>query len=89
MPKHWRKCCYCPVNTYNRPDLVVFSLRTSKSSVKSICELHFSDEDMRSHGTTKRLVAGAVPLIPNTQDELLDERSEVAIMSFISYDYTL
>merc|ERR1712142_487374 len=48
----------------------------SKSSVKSICELHFSDEDMRSHGTTKRLVAGAVPLIPNTQDELLDERSE-------------
>ena len=66
MPKHWRKCEYCQVDTYHRPDLVVFSVRRSKRGIPQfICELHFQKEDIRVHGASKRLVSGAVPNIPD------------------------
>ena len=70
MPKHWRKCEYCPADTYHRPDIVVFSVRRSKhGNAQFICELHFQEEDIRKHGTTKRLVSGAVPNIPDPPDD--------------------
>ena len=88
MPKHWRQCSYCSVNTFSRPDLTVFSLRTSRrSAAKFICELHFSNEDMKPHGTSKRLVTGATPLIPDAAIESESDPLEVSDSSVVDFSY--
>ena len=68
MPKAWRKCSMCPVDSYNRPDLVIFSTQvkyknSTASGSRFICELHYQPEDMKVHGGSKRFVWIFVPLI--------------------------
>ena len=57
--KTWRKCSLCPVTSYSRPDLVIFSTKTSHQTstvpaTQFVCELHFQPEDMRAHQDSKR-----------------------------------
>ena len=75
MPKSWRKCSLCSVDSFSRPDLVIFSTRVAYKTadgpgVRYICELHYQKEDIRVHGDSKRLVSGAKPspLNPNIGD---------------------
>ena len=59
MPKAWRKCYMCPVDSYNRPDLVIFSTQVKYSTAsvsRFVCELHYQPEDMKVHGSSKRFV---------------------------------
>ena len=49
----WRKCSLCAVNTYNRPDLVIFTAQAS-GGTRYICELHYKAEDIQKHGNSKR-----------------------------------
>ena len=89
MPKHWRKCDLCDVNTYTRPELTIFL--SQLEHVKAFfCELHYKPEDIRIHGNSKRsalhwlhlvvdkfhlfrLVPGAMPIITR---EVEDVRSD-------------
>ena len=55
MPRAWRKCSLCPVNSYTRPDLVIFSTTTTfNSGRRFVCQLHYKEEDMRAHQTSRR-----------------------------------
>ena len=55
MPKAWRKCSLCPVDSYNRTDLVIFSTQALASLCTTyVCELHYQPDDMKEHGDSKR-----------------------------------
>ena len=51
MPKSWRKCSLCEVNSMT--ELVIFNMG-NKNEPCYICERHFLPEDMREHADTKR-----------------------------------
>ena len=55
MPKKWKKCTLCHVNSFTRPDLVIFQYKhLGKSKPDYICELHFDPGEMRNHAGGKR-----------------------------------
>ena len=55
MPKAWRKCSLCPVDSYKRTDLVIFSTQALASLCTTyVCELHYQPDDMKEHGDSKR-----------------------------------
>ena len=81
MPKHFRKCNFCPQNSITHPDIVIFlanndlkqDMNISTDGLFYICESHFQASDLKPHGTTKRLRDGAVPLtLPNQEAVRLD-----------------
>ena len=81
MPKHFRQCTFCANNSTISPEKVIFATTEHILSVLNvqtapnlyICEDHFDPEDVRAHGTTKRLVEGSLPShFPKKEVVLLD-----------------
>ena len=81
MPKAYRQCDFCTRDSVKNPDILIFLANENlKSSINIysdekfyICETHFKEEDIRPHGTTKRLREGAVPVnLPNQAAASLD-----------------
>ena len=81
MPKAYRQCDFCIRNSVKNPDILIFlaneNLKTSINIYSDetfyICETHFKEEDIRPHGTTKRLREGALPVnLPNQAAVSLD-----------------
>ena len=70
MPKQFRQCGFCPINTRIDSETVIFAvnsdLRDTLGSeyhhAKFICENHFDRVDIRSHADSKRLRDGAIPV---------------------------
>ena len=70
MPKSFRQCGYCANNSFKNPDVVIFEANETLKSCLNIpsnqalfiCETHFGEDDIRPHGTSKRLREGAFPL---------------------------
>ena len=56
MPKTFRKCSFCPNTTYNNPDIIIFST----SEFGFVCQIHFSDNDIRPHQGSKRFAISFV-----------------------------
>ena len=59
MPKAWRKCSLCSVDSYNRPGVVIFSTQaryqtSTSSGSRYICELHYQEDEIKVHGNSKR-----------------------------------
>ena len=52
MPKSFRKCALCEHNSYTHPESIIFTHKI----YGFVCENHFNEEDMRSHGSSKRQV---------------------------------
>ena len=83
MTKHYRKCGLCSLDTNTDPNLVIFtasdlikqSLNQPLGVPLMICEKHFDDSDMRAHGTSKRLKAGAVPIILRDEISVTQEHN--------------
>ena len=74
MPKHFRKCGICFRNSITYPNIVIFtaSKKIKKiigypmKSTLSICQFHFEDHHIRTHGGSKRLTRDAIPVnLPN------------------------
>ena len=83
MPKAYRQCDFCTRNSVKNQDILIFlaseNLKTSINIYSEenfyICETHFKEEDLRHHGTTKRLREGAVPVnLPNQAAASLDHQ---------------
>ena len=83
MPKAYRQCDFCIRNSVKNPDILIFlaneNLKTSINIFSDetfyICETHFKEEDIRPHGTSKRLREGAVPVyLPNQAAASLDHQ---------------
>lgn len=81
MPKHFRQCNFCTNNTVNKTEVVIFSanehircaLNIQSKAELFICEEHFETGDVRTHGNSKRLSEGSLPVhFPRTQAVLLD-----------------
>ena len=81
MPKAYRQCDFCTRNSVKNPDILIFlvneNLKTSMNIYSDknfyICETHFKEEDLRPHGTTKRLREGSLPVnLPNQAAVSLD-----------------
>ena len=70
MPKSFRQCEYCANNSYKNPEIVIFlanenlkySMNIQSDKAVYICQTHFHEDDIRVHGTSKRLIDGAIPL---------------------------
>ena len=83
MPKHYRKCGMCSADTITDPNIVIFtatnkikrSLNYPTEILLMICERHFDDNNLRTHGTSKRLTAGAVPIILTDESLVVTEHS--------------
>ena len=69
MPNQARQCGYCANNSYNSPNVVIFTasaemkkaLNHPKDLSLLICEEHFDKSDVKYHGNSKRLISGAIP----------------------------
>lgn len=80
MPKHFRQCSFCGHNTTLNPDVVIFGVNEHMTSVLdansenlSICEAHFDPSDVKTHGNTRRLREGSIPVhFPRKEAVLLD-----------------
>ena len=82
MPKAFRECGFCDKDSYRNVEIVFFSITQeiryslklkSDSSMEFICENHFKKQDMKLHGLSKRLVAGAIPSYFPRKDYVLNE----------------
>ena len=70
MPKHFRRCDFCTNNTATNPDIVIFCANEHIISVLDvrsdtelfICEAHFNPNDVKAHGTSKRICEGSIPV---------------------------
>ena len=99
MPKHFRQCNFCTNNTVNKADVVIFSvnehmrcaLNIQAKAEVYICEDHFETEDVRTHGSSKRLNEGSLPVhFPRTQSVLLDHSYvKTAPLDLVSKYYSL
>ena len=66
MPKHFRSCDFCSVNSEQDPNVVIFLINKSMRKFLDvvtedelyICEKHFKANDIRVHGSTKRRHTG-------------------------------
>ena len=70
MPPAFRQCSFCIINSINNPNVVLFTVSDHiqrnlnmppSDSISFICEQHFPPNDLKQHGTSKRLREGAVP----------------------------
>ena len=86
MPKHFRQCNFCTQNSTKSPNLVIFKANENLKSLVSfntenemfICEDHFNQDDLKTHGETKRLVDGAVPVFLPRQESVTMDHNYVA-----------
>ena len=85
MPKQFRQCGFCPINTRIDSETVIFAvnskLRDTLGSgyhhVKFICENHFDRGDIRSHADSKRLRDGAIPVFLDNRNFPSDDSLEI------------
>ena len=70
MPKKYRDCNFCNINSFTHPHLRIFVvnamlkrfLKVKSELEQYICERHFDENDFKPHGGTWRLADGAVPV---------------------------
>ena len=69
MPKAYRECSFCSNNSVKSPQTVFFSVTNhirshldfNQPGACYICKDHFTDEDFKVHGSSKRLKTFAIP----------------------------
>ena len=70
MPRAFRQCSFCGNNTTLNPGVVFFTvtdhikqvINFAPVGVSFICEQHFDPQDVKLHGTSKRLRDNALPI---------------------------
>ena len=85
MPKHFRSCDFCSVNSEQDPNVVIFLMNKSMRKVLDvvtedelyICEKHFKANDIRVHGSTKRLHTEALPVFMPRQITVLHDHDYI------------
>ena len=85
MPPAFRQCSYCSNNSQNSPAVLFFTvsehilrgLNYAPKKASFICEHHFSPEDIKDHGTSKRLRENAFPMNFPCQETVCMDHSYV------------
>jgi hypothetical protein len=70
MPRAFRECSFCSNNSNLNPGVLFFTvtehirvvLNFAPAVPSFICEHHFEQEDLKLHGTSKRLRENALPI---------------------------
>ena len=89
MTRHFRECNFCANNTNNKPDVVIFGASEQITRALSIqpgieifiCEQHFDTSDIKTNGTSKRLVSGALPINFPRKESVFMDHSYVQVQS--------
>ena len=103
MAPAFRQCSFCNINSCNSPSVVLFTVsehiqRTLNlppaASASFICEQHFPPNDLKDHGSSKRLRDCAVPVyFPRNEalsmdhNYILTSPLELVSMSVLSVSY--